>query len=57
MVLHNSDDTIRLVQAVDAFYDISVAVFVLTLDIVSVGVLYFICELILGMTLNKISLS
>lgn len=52
MVLDDPDGAIGLVQTVLALHGVSVAVFVLLLEVVSVGVFYFIGILVLGVGLD-----
>lgn len=54
MVLHNSYGTVGLVQTVYTLHHVSVAMLVLTLDVVGVGVLDFIRELVLSMALKQL---
>lgn len=53
MVLDNPDSAVGLVQAVLALYGVSIAVFVLLLEVVSVGILDLIRVLVLGMGLER----
>lgn len=54
MVLDSAYSTIRLVQGVFALNDVTVAVLMLGLDVVGVGVLYFISELVFGVRLEEL---
>lgn len=53
VVLDSAHSTIGLVQRVFALYNVTVAVLVLGLDIVGVGVLHFISELVFGVRLEQ----
>lgn len=55
IVLYSAHSTVRLVQGVLALNDITVAAFVLGLDVVGVGVFHFISELVLRMRLKTIN--
>lgn len=54
VVFHSPAGAVGLVQTVFTFHDIAVTVFVLIFMVVSVGVLYFVCELVFRMTLLDI---
>lgn len=55
IVLHSAHSTVGLMQGVFPLNDVTVAAFVLGLDVVGVGVFHFISELVLGMRLKKMN--
>lgn len=52
-VLHSTDGTVSLVQAVDSLNLVAIAGFVLELVVAGVGVFYFVLELVFRVSLGE----